>query len=92
MKTWAFKAPEVFSSELLIVQVQYAILMLKQAIVSMKVLMACQALDYCTGAQAEFWGPGVLPPPGFFIVLYSALLECPRHPRWDYTYPRNRCS
>jgi len=31
------------------------------------------ALDYCTGAQVEFWGPGVLPPRGFFIVPYPAL-------------------
>jgi len=30
------------------------------------------ALDYSTGAQKGFWGPGVLPLPGFSIAPYSA--------------------
>jgi len=30
------------------------------------------ALNYSTGAQEEFWGPGVLPLPGFSIAPYPA--------------------
>ena len=30
------------------------------------------ALEYSTGAQKGFWGPGVLPLPGFSIAPYSA--------------------
>ena len=30
------------------------------------------ALDYSTGAQEEFWGPGVLPLLGFSIAPYPA--------------------
>ena len=30
------------------------------------------ALDYSTGAQEEFWGPGVLPLPDFLIAPYPA--------------------
>jgi len=36
------------------------------------------ALDYSTGTQEEFWGPGVLPLPGFSIAPYPAPPGAPK--------------
>ena len=38
----------------------------------------CWALDYSTGTQKGFWGPGVLTLPGFLIAAYPTSPRAPK--------------